>query len=138
MLAAAIAVLTPNVFAQSWNYVAVTHHGQKSGEWDTNLGKAAVTRKGPQIHIEVTFEGAEQFGPAMHIDGQISANGIVRATATYLATDQTPDKLTGTYRKRISQQLWGKEKKRITSEEIIFPYPQNWQFMAFQTESASE
>jgi len=49
---------------------------------------SAVASNGRAIHIEVTFDGAEDFGPAMYIDGQVGKDGTVKATATYLATNQ--------------------------------------------------
>jgi hypothetical protein len=64
LFAVAIALAAPNGYLQSWDYVAVTHHDRKSGEWQTNCGKATVARNGRAIHIEVTFDGAEDFGPA--------------------------------------------------------------------------
>jgi hypothetical protein len=138
VLLAALALVAPSASSQSWDYVAVSHNGLKAGEWETNRGKASVTWSGRKVRIEVTFEEAKDFGPAMVIEGSVTADGAVRATASYLATDQTPDKLSGVYRKRISHQTWSNERKRVTSEEIVFSYPQNWQFMAFRTERVGD
>lgn len=110
----------------------------KAGEWKTNRGKASVTRIGRQVRIEVTYEEAKDFGPAMVIEGLVTPDGLIKATISYLATDQTPDKLTGVYRKRISYQTWSSERRRVTSEEIVFSYPQNWQFMAFRAERVQD
>ena len=104
--AAVIAFLSSEAIAQSWDYVAVSQHGQKSGSWQTSHGTATVNLTRGKLQIEITYEDAKDFGPAVQIVGKVSGDGTIRATATYLATDQTPDRLIGVYKKRTSKQTW--------------------------------
>lgn len=136
--AAFIAFLSLKATAQTWDYVAVSQHGQKSGAWRTGHGTATVNLRRGKLQIDVTYEEAKVLGPVMQISGKISRDGTIHAMATYLATDQTPDKLIGLYRKRTSKQTWGNKVKLVTDEEIVFPYPQNWQFQAFRSQRVQD
>ena len=136
--AAILALVTPAAFSQTWDYVSVTENGQSKSEWLTSRGKASVSMKNSRLRVEVTYAEHEDFGPAMVIQGRVGPDGTVRATATYLATDQTVEKLFGIYRKRVQKETRGNKNFLVTSEELVFPYPQNWLFMAFRTQTVQE
>ena len=119
-----------------WHYVSLGKGGPSWPAWRATYGKASVVivknkvtitafhKWEPMPNSQVEYDPE----PSVIFNGEIKKDGSVIVTARYQNTDADPVQLKGKYFKHVIHRLM--EGKRVveTKEEIVFPYPQNYEF----------
>ena len=122
-----------------WYFVKLSKSPSNWPEWLASHGKATVKISGNKVSIAVFYKLKPEDGfkfdylpdPSLIFEGVIESNGNIVATAHYEDTDAEPQKLHGRLIKKISHEVWGNKKVLATTEEIVFPYPENFEFYGF-------
>lgn len=120
-----------------WHYVSLGKSGPSWPAWRAIYGKASVVIVKNKVTITAFYKWEPMPNsqveydpePSVVFNGEIKKDGSVIVTAQYQNTDADPVQLKGKYSKHVSHRLTGAGKRVLaTEEEIVFPYPQNFEF----------
>lgn len=135
LAAVLVAVVSPAVAADLWEFVQVGRGNQAKPTWAVHTGKAQVDDDGRRIEIFAFYDGDDASDPRnsarIVIRGTINPDHTIQATATLLNTDANPLKLSGRYTARTEHETWGTVRKIVTYKEIVFSRPPNAEFLGF-------